>query len=279
MLRLWHRRHEATSPLETSLLSDIGCCRTTNEDAGQVIRPAQPRVLAKKGTLLLVADGMGGCEGGEIASQLAVETVRRSYYASRAQIPAALVEAFQEANRVVYRLSLDRPELKGMGTTCTALVLCRDLAWVAYVGDTRLYLIRKGSIYQLIEDHSAVMELVKQGLLSREEARRHPDRNVILRALGTHEQVAVATWNEPMPVRSGDRFVVCSDGLYEVVSDEEILSRAESESPPAASAALIALARARGASDNITVGMAYLVPQPMISPHGARETRAFEVTQ
>jgi PPM family protein phosphatase len=274
----WGKSRQPALSIEASLLTNIGCRRTSNEDAGEVVRPSD-RVLADKGMLMMVADGMGGCEGGEIASQLAVETVRRSYYANSAEIGAALVRAFTDANQAIHRLSVQRPELNGMGTTCTALVLCQDLAWVAYVGDTRLYLIRNNAIYRMVEDHSAVMELVKQGLVSREEARRHEDRNVLLRALGTHEEIEVGAWNEPMPVRLGDRFVVCSDGLYDVVEDEEILKAARFSLPEAACIALVALARQRDASDNITVGVARVGPPAAAQTQAVRETRVAEVTQ
>jgi serine/threonine protein phosphatase PrpC len=275
----WHNSRKPTCELETSLVSDIGRVRTTNEDAGQIIRPADSSVFDKKGVLMLVADGMGGCEGGEIASQRAVEIVGRSYYADRADTSVALVNAFEEANAAIYRLSLGRPDLKGMGTTCTALVLREDLAWVAYVGDTRLYLIRNGEIYRMVEDHSAVMELVKQGLVRREDARHHEDRNVILRALGTHEQIAVSTWSEPLPVRAGDQFVLCSDGLYDLVEDDEIREVARSRTPAAACAALVAMARERGGHDNITVAVAHVATLQTARPQLARETRALEVTR
>jgi PPM family protein phosphatase len=276
MFWAWGKSRQPALSIEASLLTNIGCRRTTNEDAGEVVRPSD-RVLADKGILMLVADGMGGCEGGEIASQLAVETVRRSYYASTAAIGAALALAFTDANRAIHDLSRQRQELQGMGTTCTALVLCQDLAWVTYVGDTRLYLIRNNAIYRMVEDHSAVMELVKQRLLTREEARRHEDRNVLLRALGTHEEIELGTWNEPMPVRMGDRFVVCSDGLYEVVEEEEILNAVRYTDPEAACIALIGLARQRDASDNITVGVARVGPPATAQRQVVRETRVAEV--
>ena len=277
----WHRRNsrKPTNEVEVSLLSDIGCCRETNEDAGQIIRPTDPKVLAEKGALLVVADGMGGSEGGEIASQLAIQTIGCSYYADGSQVSAALINAFTKANDAIHRLSLERPELKGMGTTCTALVLGEDLAWVAYVGDTRLYLVRDGGIYRMVEDHSAVMELVKQGVVSLQEARRHADRNVILRALGTHEQICVSTWNAPLPIRTGDQFVLCTDGLYDQIEDEEIRNATDAATPAAACSTLIALARQRGGSDNITVAVARMTPLQMAQPQVVRETRAVEVTR
>jgi len=275
----WQNSRKPAYELEACLLTDIGCCRETNEDAGQIIRPPDSRLFTEKGMLMVVADGMGGCEGGEIASQLAIQIVGQSYYANGSEASVALVSALTKANEAIYRLSLERPSLKGMGTTCTALALRDDLAWVAYAGDTRLYLIRNGGIYRMVEDHSAVMELVKQGVVSLQEARRHADRNVILRALGTHEEISVGTWNEPLPVRTGDQFVLCSDGLYDLVEDEEIRDTACTRTPEMTCSGLIAMARERGGHDNITVGVAQVVPLHTTRPHVTRETRATEVTQ
>src|SRR5205807_1449837 len=143
------------------------------------------------------------------------------------------------------RLSLVRSGLNGMGTTCTALVLQGCEAYSAHVGDSRLYLIRNSSIYQMTEDHSVVKELMKRGALKPEDARRHPDRNLILRALGSRSTVEVAAWEHPLPVHPGDCFVLCSDGLHDAVSDDEICLAAQSGETAAACESLAATARNR----------------------------------
>jgi protein phosphatase len=145
-----------------------------------------------------------------------------------------------------------------MGTTCTALAIQGGAAYSAHVGDSRLYIVRSNSIYQLTEDHSVVTELVKHGSLTREDARRRPDRNVILRALGSSATVEVATWEQPLPVRAGDYFILCSDGLYGSVTDDEMRMAAEAQGRAAACEALVATARDRGGHDNITVVIACL---------------------
>jgi protein phosphatase len=241
-----------------SLITDCGCVRDLNEDCCQVVQPSDPEVLERKGVLIVVADGMGGYQAGEVASRIAVETVTRAYYASEDGPQAALTDAFHYANREIHRFALVRRELKGMGTTCTALVIQGGVAHSAHVGDSRLYIVRSSAIYQLTEDHSMVTALVKQGSLTREAARRHADRNIILRALGSSATVEVATWDQPLPVRAGDCFILCSDGLHDSVTDEEIRMAAEEQGGAAACEALVATARDRGGHDNITVAIACL---------------------
>lgn len=242
--------------ISASLITDTGCVRELNEDCCQVVQPSDPVLLDRKGVLIVVADGMGGCQAGEVASRLAVETVARAYYSSTEEPQTALAEAFQQANREIYRFSLSRGELNGMGTTCTALVIQGRVAHSAHVGDSRLYLVRARSIYQMTEDHSAIKELVKQGALTPDAARRHIDRNIILRALGSHATVEVATWEQPLPVHAGDCFVLCSDGLHDAVTDDEILLAAEFGAATASCESLVETARSRGGYDNITVAVA-----------------------
>src|SRR5215471_20749123 len=239
-----------------SARTDCGCVRKLNEDCCQVVHPSDPAMLARKGVLIVVADGMGGCQGGEVASQIAVETVTRAYYDHAGDPQAALASALEDANYAIYDLSRHRAELTGMGTTCTALAIHGRLACSAHVGDSRLYLVRSDSIYQMTEDHSVIKELIKQGAITPNAARHHIDRNIILRALGSHAAVQVATWEQSLPVRPGDQFVLCSDGLHDSVSDEEILFATESGETSAACESLIATARERGADDNITVAIA-----------------------
>src|SRR5262249_10910821 len=176
-----------------------------------------------KGRLVVVADGMGGHSAGEVASRMAVDVISRVYYDWPGDPVSALKTSFIEANREIHQSSKEIQARSGMGTTCTALVLRNGSAITAHVGDSRLYLIRDGQIYLMTEDHSAVMEMVKRGLLTREEARHHPDKNVILRALGSHAEVEISIWEEPFPIREGDRFLLCSDGLYDLVEDKEIM--------------------------------------------------------
>jgi protein phosphatase len=252
-------------------LTDPGCHRELNEDSVRVLVPEDAGVLERKGLLAVVADGMGGHQAGEVASALAVEIVTREYFAGCGGIPECLAGALRAANREILEQSATRHSLGGMGTTCTALVLAGDQAWAGHVGDSRIYLVRDGSIYRMTEDHSAVMDLVKKGILSAEQARRHADRNVLLRAMGQREELEAEVWTEAFPVRAGDRFVLCSDGLHDLVDDAEIQDAVLRLKPEAACAELVRLARERGGYDNITV----VVVRP---PAGAGTTRANEAS-
>lgn len=237
------------------LRSDIGCRRQVNEDSCRFVKPNEAETLARKGLLLLVADGMGGHVGGQIASRSAVEVISRVYYEGGDDIAAALRAAFLQANRAIHQQAEQDKNLTGMGTTCTALVLHNGFAYCAHIGDSRLYLVRDGQIYLMSEDHSAVMEMVRRGLLTLEKARHHEDKNVILRALGTQPKVEISVWDKPFPVQAGDQFVLCSDGLYDLVEDEEIKHAVLQTAPEVACEHLIALALQRGGHDNITVGV------------------------
>lgn len=232
--------------LTGEVMSDVGCHRQLNEDHGCLLRNEQT-------ALLVVADGMGGHAAGEVASRLAVEVISQVY--SETAIEPALENAFHAANREIYQAATQNRELQGMGTTCTALMIRKGLAYSAHVGDSRLYLVRGGQIYLMSEDHSAVMEMVRRGLITLATARHHEDKNVILRALGTQPKVAVSVWSKPFPVQAGDQFVLCSDGLYDLVEDEEIKQTVFRAAPKVACEHLISLALQRGGHDNITVGV------------------------
>jgi protein phosphatase len=262
-----------------SMSSDVGCVRELNEDSGAYIQPDDPELLRNKGLLVVVADGMGGHSAGEVASRLAVDVVTRAYYEDGGDPRSALEKAFHEANREIHKAAENDASKNGMGTTCTALVLQNGTAISAHVGDSRLYLVREGSIYLMTEDHSAVMEMVKAGLITLEQARHHPEKNVILRAMGSHPEVEVTTWQEPFPIRAGDRFLLCSDGLYDLVEDEEIKGLVMRSAPQTACESLIALAKERGGHDNITVGIVSLKPEGEADPRSVPETRQAEVFQ
>jgi protein phosphatase len=236
-------------------------------------------LLERKGLLLIVADGMGGHSAGEVASNLAVNWISRAYYDDPREPQAALTGAVEEANRTIFETAQGDENLRGMGTTCTALVLQNGSAIAAHVGDSRLYLVRDQAIYLMTEDHSAVMEMVKRGFISLEAARHHPDKNIILRALGSQPEVEVSTWEQPFPVREGDAFLVCSDGLYDLVEDDEIRQTVLSSSPHSACEKLIALAKNRGGHDNITVGIVSLRPIGNEGKRELRETREVEVSK
>lgn len=258
-------------------LSDVGCRRTVNEDRIRYVAPGAT-AAPERGALLVVADGMGGHAAGEVASQLAVDYVCQSYYASLSDaLPqAALETALHTANQAIHDAAAREDRLQGMGTTCTALALQHGRAYCAYVGDSRLYLIRAGGLYTMSEDHSLTRQMVKEGLLTPHEAQHHHDKHVVVRALGTRPEVAVSTWPAPLSVHPEDRLLLCSDGLSDLVEEDEIRQTALEADPPTACRRLVAQARARGGHDNISVGLLYLEPAQPVA-RTAAPTRTVEV--
>lgn len=247
-----------TLTVSMGFLTDTGPSRSSNEDSVAVICPSEFGALLNKGILAVVADGMGGHEGGEVASAIAANRIPEIYYAMNGGPQESLLAAFETANRDIYEVARKNGKLTGMGTTCTAVAIVNGMAYLAHAGDSRAYLVRGGQIYCMTEDHSAPMELVKQGLLTMAQAKVHEDRNVILRAMGTHPKLEVDRWNTPFALRPDDRFLLCSDGLYETIADDELSAIAASREPQAACVELIRLAIERSVSDNCTVAILYL---------------------
>lgn len=265
--------------VEIGTLSDVGCVREVNEDSIRVIRPTDPNELARRGILVVVADGMGGHNAGEIASRLAVEVVVQRNADESKEPGRALSRSIEQANRVIIDAASKDARYTGMGTTCTALLLRGGLAYCAHVGDSRLYLARGNDIFLMTEDHSAVMDLVKQGTITADEARHHPDKNVIVRALGGRADVEVATWEKPLSVRPGDTFLICTDGLYDLVEDNELYDALRGALPQLACERLVELARQRGGPDNITVGIITMTDTAAPSANALKATRAIEVAR
>jgi PPM family protein phosphatase len=255
-----------------SALTDTGAVRASNEDSVSLTVPNDIRLLREKGALAVVADGMGGHEGGEVASGMAVKFVAEVYYATAADPQLSLLRAFEVANREIYEYARKHSKLSGMGTTCTAVAVVNGLAYSAHVGDSRAYLVRGEQAYCMTEDHSATMELVKKGMITLAEAKNHEERNVILRAVGTREELEVSRWTTPFPMRRDDRFLLCSDGLYERIDEQEFASVAVAHSPEAACRELIRLAIERVSSDNVSVAILQLCgPQPAPAGKATRE--------
>ena len=220
-------------------------------DQGRIRANNQDAMYADSG-LFVVADGMGGHQGGEVAANLAVRTIANAERSDREQ----LREAITEANRVVYQTDLEEPELHGMGTTLTTLAVSQEADShqfvILNVGDSRVYRHRDGELEQLTEDHSYVAELVRRGELDDQAAEVHPYRNMLTRAIGVHAEVEIDEWLlEPV---AGDRFMLCSDGLTNEVADLEIAEQLGLGQDPSTTAkALVGLANQRGGRDNSTV--------------------------
>lgn len=220
--------------------TDIGMVRETNEDSF-VCQPP----------LFLVADGMGGHVAGEVASRLAAETIAKHIAASAAvaDYRKLLAEAIGKANTLIHRMALENSDYAGMGTTVTAAFITgSQLVW-GHVGDSRLYLLRAGELRQLTEDHSLVGELLKKGSITTDEALQHPHRNILTRAVGTNERTKVDTGC--LALAAGDRLLLCTDGLTNMVDDEAIKTLMAADGDGVADE-LVSKAKAAGGLDNIT---------------------------
>ncbi|MDN5348046.1 MAG: family protein phosphatase [Clostridia bacterium] len=229
-------------------LSHLGLVRTDNEDS---------YLIDLDFGLIAIADGMGGHQAGEVASQLALmaffDYLRR--HSSDGDPLAVIKAAVSHANTVVYRASLAHASRAGMGTTLTAAWLAREKLFLAHVGDSRAYLLQDQKLIQLTVDHTYVNELVLNGNLTPEEARRHPRRNILTRALGTETEVEIDCLE--VACSPADIVLLCTDGLYEVTTEAEIASIiGHIQDLRLAASMLVNLALARGGTDNITVVLA-----------------------
>ena len=234
--------------LKHGVATDTGNVRPQNEDA-----------YVASEHLFAVADGMGGHNAGEVASALAT-TLLLERAVGQTLTPEWFVDAITAINRTIHESAAESTERRGMGTTICALALVQQpdealespQVALANVGDSRIYLWRAGTFRQLSVDHSYVQELVTEGLITEEEARVHPRRNIVTRALGIDDRVAVDSWL--LPVFSGDRFILCSDGLVDEVPTAEIAAlAAQQREPQIVADSLVALAKRNGGRDNITV--------------------------
>ena len=249
--------------------SEEGRVRAVNQDSFYVGR------IPGMGYLAVVADGMGGHRAGEIASRKAVEVLQRELERSRLLPPVALAKAAQTANFEVYDYAAEHPEVRGMGTTLTAVYLDDQVGLIGHVGDSRAYLVRDGEIRQLTADHSWVADRVRQGLLTADEARRHRWRNVITNALGATASFRLDVLH--FQVRVGDRIVLCSDGVSMLLSETMMLKIVTEEAPQAAAEQLVGEANDRGSPDNVTAVVVevreveprpkrYALPDPATGP-------------
>jgi protein phosphatase len=232
--------------------SDAGRVRDHNEDYLGYRQPEEPELRAEAGWLYAVADGVGGARAGEVASKLAVQTLLAAYYHSYQETPTdRLREAFAEANRAVHERASEQEGPHRMSTTLVAAAIRGRELTAANVGDSRAYLIREGQIRQITHDHSVVARLVAEGVITSEQAESHPRRHVISRSIGARPEVKADVFAEAF--LPGDRLLLCSDGLTEHVTDDEILAAMQDEDPETGVQRLVDLANERGGTDNTTV--------------------------
>lgn len=265
--------HWAGPFLEAYLHSDVGKKRKNNEDSCMVCSP-EPALL-DKGYLFAVADGMGGASAGEYASRMALKVLAETYYAGAPkETPAALREALEKANLMVFEESEINPLYSGMGTTVSTLAILGDWAYVAQVGDSRLYLLRERSgIHQITRDHSLVAEQLRNGLISEDEARNHSLKNLITRAVGIKEIVKIDLFC--LHLQPGDTLLLCSDGLSNMVTDECIAEALAHGNIESGAQNLITQALEGGGTDNVTVVVVRVTGAP---PRSHPQTGAEEFT-
>lgn len=234
-------------------LTDTGMRRSNNQDSHAIVRASSVEVWRQRGHLYMVADGMGAHAVGELASKMACDNIPFHYNKSK-NVPAseAITKAYREVGTLIHSRASANREFQGMGTTCTTLLLLREGALIAHVGDSRAYRIRQGRIDQLSFDHSMVWELRKRKLLPPDESNIAVPKNVITRSLGPDPKVQVDI-EGPLAVEANDVFLLCSDGLSGPVTDPELGVFAENFHPKDACRYLLNLANLRGGLDNITV--------------------------
>lgn len=219
--------------------TDKGRVREQNEDS-----------YGYKNQLFVVADGMGGHQAGEIASAIAVTTILSMDFEN--QIETELEQAILKANDAILQEVAQHPEWSGMGTTVAAMVIRDQTVYIAHVGDSRIYHFTDGRLVQLTKDHSLVAELVKNGEISENEAKFHPQRNILTQALGSRGEVKIEF--QSLPLKAGEKFLLCSDGLSNVVDEPTMAAILQiNEEPQVLAEKLVACANDNGGSDNITV--------------------------
>lgn len=243
-------------PITVAHRTDTGLEKAENQDSVGYICDERHDLH-----LLIVADGVGSAPCGREASDLAVQTIRQSFFAgdqgsvTAQSIRERLVRAIAEANRVIIQRGRRDRHCRGMGSTCAVLVLNDGLSYIAHAGDSRVYLVRDSRIIRLTRDHSLVGRMLDDGLITEEEAANHPERNALERALGMREEIRVDLRAEPLLMDWQDIIVICTDGLSSLVADEEIYRIVRSSPVAAGCEELIGLANKRGGHDNISVAI------------------------
>lgn len=233
--------------------TDVGLVRTLNEDA------CSTGLLGENGAWAVVCDGMGGANGGEVASGIAVKSIEQQILSAyeedfkHEEMKLMLSTLIFHANSAVYDMAQENESLRGMGTTVVVAIVLDNVAHIAHAGDSRAYLLHNGSIMQLTTDHSMVQELIKNGDLTVEQAKVHPQKNIITRALGVNPVVEIDY--EEVKLAEGDRILICTDGLTNYIEAVEIRELAEKLDSVSLTDKLVAIAKENGGGDNITVAI------------------------
>jgi len=243
--------------IKAVVLSDLGNIRTNNEDMGLFFKIADENVIREKGYMLIVADGMGGHQAGEVASRMATDIISHEYFKQNGGgVEKNLSIVLTLANKSIFEKASSSDAHKGMGTTCTVLVVIDQAVYYAHVGDSRAYMQKGNCIRQITTDHTYVQELVKNGNITAAEAAVHPKRNILTNAMGTKPEMRVDTGKFEYALENNDRLLLCSDGLYDYLNDDELKEILLANDIKKAAQVMIQQAKERGGHDNITVVIA-----------------------
>ncbi|MBK8785262.1 MAG: Stp1/IreP family PP2C-type Ser/Thr phosphatase [Chitinophagaceae bacterium] len=243
--------------IKAVVVSDLGNIRTNNEDMGLFFKIADENVLQEKGYMLIVADGMGGHNAGEVASRMATDIICKEYFnQNNNNVEKNLEKALTLANKTIFEKASSQAAFQGMGTTCTVLVVIDKDVYYAHAGDSRAYIQKGNTIMQITVDHTYVQELVNSGDITAAEAAVHPKRNILTNAMGTKADMRIDTGKCKYIFENNDRLLLCSDGLYDYLNDEELNQILIENSLKNAASAMVEKAKARGGHDNITVVIA-----------------------
>jgi len=246
--------------MDIHIVTDVGNVRTNNEDFALAVYPQSEQGQQECGVLLLLADGMGGHNSGEVASSMAVDGVSQVFFKNRGSIPDRLKEAFRVTHSAIGWAGQTAVN-NGMGTTCTAAVVHGTGLYVAHVGDSRAYCLRDGRLVRLTTDQTYAQYLVQSGTVALDEAMKHPKRNQLMQALGVSATVTPEIAQKQGHLAPGNVIMLCSDGLYEYLSDEKMATYLNTEDMlDTIAQAMVAEAKRCGGHDNITVLLARIRP-------------------
>ena len=259
--------------IAVALYTDVGPVREHNEDCIAALNAPWPGRPGDRTALVALADGMGGHQAGELASRLAVEAAMHAFGAVGGAAPDRLHAALEAANAAVFERAQSGAQWQGMGTTLLLFAPADHGAYFAWVGDSRLYQWSAGQIERLTRDDTLVAGLLSRGLIDAVDVPGHPDHSVLTQAVGTHASIPLPHLQGPVELVPGDRFLLCSDGIHDVVSDAELAQALQSAAPDGALQAIHALALRNGADDNLSIAVIHITA-PVTTAPAARRTRA-----
>ena len=255
-----------------ALYTDVGPVRDHNEDCIAALNMPWPGRTGDRTALVALADGMGGHQAGELASRLTVEDALQAFGQLGGAGTDRLHAALAAANRAVFEQAQLSVEWNGMGTTLLLFAPGDQGAHFAWVGDSRLYRWRAGELTRLTQDDTLVMGLLSRGLIDAADVAGHPDQSVLTQAVGTHGSIPLPHVQGPLALAAGDRFLLCSDGIHDVVSDARLALALQASTPDDAVKAVHALALGHGANDNLSIGVVFIV-EPVAPASSTRRTR------